>query len=88
MNLDGEALLKSLARVRGRLEPNAPLADFTWFRVGGPAEVLFTPADEADLAEFVHWGGPSMRTAITRTYSSVPAIFRRFLSRRSGDVER
>jgi UDP-N-acetylmuramate dehydrogenase len=36
--------------LRGRLVPNAPLADLTWFRVGGPAEVLFSPADEEDLA--------------------------------------
>ncbi len=53
MKLDGEALLRRLPKVRGRLEANAPLADLTWFRVGGPAEVLFTPADEADLAEFL-----------------------------------
>ncbi len=51
--LDGEALLKRLPKVRGRLEANAPLADLTWFRVGGPAEVLYTPADEADLADFM-----------------------------------
>jgi hypothetical protein len=44
--LDGEALVKRLPAVRGRLEANAPLADLTWFRVGGPAEVLFTPQDE------------------------------------------
>jgi UDP-N-acetylmuramate dehydrogenase len=31
----------------------ASMADLTWFRVGGPAEILFTPADEADLAEFL-----------------------------------
>ena len=51
--LDGEALLKRLPAVRGRLEANAPLADLTWFRVGGPAEMLYTPADEADLADFM-----------------------------------
>ncbi|WP_137390768.1 UDP-N-acetylmuramate dehydrogenase [Rhodoligotrophos defluvii] len=51
--IDGEALLKRLPPVRGRLSPNAPLADLTWFRVGGPAEVLFTPADEQDLADFL-----------------------------------
>ena len=51
--IDGEALLKRLPMVRGRLEANALLADLTWFRVGGPAEVLFTPADEADLAAFL-----------------------------------
>ena len=37
-------------RVRGRLTPDAPLAPFTWFRVGGPAELLFQPADADDLA--------------------------------------
>ncbi|MFN4142052.1 UDP-N-acetylmuramate dehydrogenase [Aestuariivirga sp.] len=51
--IDGEALLKRLPAVRGRLEANAPLAELTWFRAGGPAEVLFTPADEADLAGFL-----------------------------------
>ena len=42
--LDGEALVKRLPAVRGRLDANAPLADLTWFRVGGPAEV--TVADD------------------------------------------
>jgi len=51
--LDGEALLKRLPQVRGRLEANAPLAELTWFRAGGPAEALFTPGDEADLATFL-----------------------------------
>ncbi len=32
---------------------NAMMADITWFRVGGPAQILFTPADEADLAHFM-----------------------------------
>ena len=40
-------------RLRGRLAAGAPLAPFTWFRVGGPAEVLFSPADEDDLAYFL-----------------------------------
>jgi len=39
--------------LRGRLLPNASLADITWFRVGGPAQVLFSPADEEDLAYFL-----------------------------------
>jgi UDP-N-acetylmuramate dehydrogenase len=39
-----------LPDLRGRLTANALLADITWFRVGGPAQVLFSPADEADLA--------------------------------------
>lgn len=46
-------LLSRLPPVRGRLIENAPLADITWLRVGGPAEVVFIPADEADLARFM-----------------------------------
>lgn len=38
---------------RGRLTPERPLSDLTWLRVGGPAEWLFQPADEADLAAFL-----------------------------------
>lgn len=53
VGLDGEALLRRLPKAEGRFEANAPLADLTWFRVGGPAEVLFTPANEADLAAFL-----------------------------------
>ncbi len=49
--LDGERLITRLPAVRGRLEPNFNLAPFTWFRTGGPAEVLFSPADEDDLAD-------------------------------------
>lgn len=51
--LDGIALLKRLPAVRGRLDANASLADLTWFRAGGPAEVLFSPLDEGDLAAFL-----------------------------------
>src|SRR5450759_4329369 len=36
--------------LRGRMLPNQSLAELTWFRVGGPAQVLFMPEDEADLA--------------------------------------
>lgn len=42
-----------LPPVRGRLLFDEPLAPFTWFRVGGPAEVLFLPADGDDLASFL-----------------------------------
>jgi len=48
-----ENLIPRLPAVRGRLRANAPLAGQTWFRVGGAAEVLFKPADAADLAEFL-----------------------------------
>ena len=47
------ALLERLPEVRGKLSVNVPLAPYTWFRVGGPAEVLFIPKDEADLAHFL-----------------------------------
>jgi UDP-N-acetylmuramate dehydrogenase len=39
--------------VRGRLTPNADIAPFTWFRVGGKAEWLFQPSDADDLASFL-----------------------------------
>ncbi|MGH6749061.1 MAG: UDP-N-acetylmuramate dehydrogenase, partial [Methyloceanibacter sp.] len=43
----------SVPELRGKLKPDALLEDFTWFRVGGPAQVLYSPADEADLAYFL-----------------------------------
>ncbi|WP_193335223.1 UDP-N-acetylmuramate dehydrogenase [Devosia beringensis] len=39
--------------IRGRLVPNQLLSEVTWFRVGGPAQLFFMPADEADLALFL-----------------------------------
>ena len=42
-----------LPAVRGKVLRDEPLGPFTWFRVGGPAEVLFLPQDEADLATFL-----------------------------------
>jgi UDP-N-acetylmuramate dehydrogenase len=46
--------LESLPPLRGRIQPDAPLAPFTWFRAGGSAEVLIRPADSTDLAAFLH----------------------------------
>jgi UDP-N-acetylmuramate dehydrogenase len=43
-------LKAQLPQLRGRLLSNEPLAPLTWFRVGGPAQVLFMPEDESDLA--------------------------------------
>lgn len=45
--------MSDLPPVRGTLTPNRSLADLTWLRVGGPADWLFQPADEADLADFL-----------------------------------
>lgn len=39
--------------LKGRLSANVLLSGITWFRVGGPAQLLFSPADEADLAYFL-----------------------------------
>lgn len=46
-------LLNRLPAVRGKLRAGALLSKTNWFGVGGPAEVLFRPADEADLAQFL-----------------------------------
>ncbi|MBM3523944.1 MAG: UDP-N-acetylmuramate dehydrogenase [Alphaproteobacteria bacterium] len=48
-----DRLIDRLPPVRGRLTENALLAPITWFRVGGPAEVMFRPADVDDLAQFI-----------------------------------
>ena len=53
-----DRLIERLPQVRGRLTENAPLGPLTWFRAGGPADVLFRPADAEDLAKFVA-GTPS-----------------------------
>ena len=46
-------LLERLPEVRGSLRADVPLAPFTWLRVGGAAQALFMPKDEADLAHFL-----------------------------------
>jgi UDP-N-acetylmuramate dehydrogenase len=47
------SLSKRLPPLRGRVQENVGLADLTWLRVGGPAEVLVTPADAEDLATLI-----------------------------------
>jgi UDP-N-acetylmuramate dehydrogenase len=46
-------LKSAMPELRGRVLGNESLAPLTWFRVGGPAQVLFTPADEDDLGYFL-----------------------------------
>jgi UDP-N-acetylmuramate dehydrogenase len=53
-----------LPAVRGRLVPNAPLGKQTWFGVGGNAEILFRPADVADLAGFLAELAPTMPVTV------------------------
>ena len=49
-----------LPAVRGAIERDAELAPYTWFRVGGPADVLFIPEDEDDLAAFLKGLDPAV----------------------------
>ena len=53
-------LRQAIPDLRGTLASDVPLAPFTWFKVGGPAEVLFTPADEDDLACFLEGCDPNV----------------------------
>src|SRR5471032_1737595 len=46
-------LKTAMPQLRGRLLANQSLAELTWFRVGGPAQLLFTPSDEDDLGYFL-----------------------------------
>ena len=65
--------------VRGRLLFDEPLGPFTWFRVGGPADVLFLPQDEDDLADFLMALGPSVPVTVSyrksARASAEPLIF-------------
>jgi len=49
-----------LPRIQGTIEPGASLADFIWFRTGGPAQWLVRPRDEQDLASFLAALDPSL----------------------------
>ena len=47
------SLISNMPKVRGKLSVNADIASSSWFKVGGPAEVLYEPADEIDLIDFM-----------------------------------
>ena len=53
-------MMQQLPKPRGALTPNRPLDGLTWLRVGGPADWLFQPADQDDLAAFLRDLGPEM----------------------------
>jgi len=53
-----------MSRLRGRLIANQPLADLTWFRVGGAAQVLFMPEDEPDLSYFLMHLAPDIPVTV------------------------
>ena len=78
----------------GRLAANAPLAPFTWFRVGGPAQILFTPADEEDLAYFLKRLPEDIPLTVLGLGSNmivrdggVPGVVIRLAGRAFGEVE-
>jgi UDP-N-acetylmuramate dehydrogenase len=58
------ALRSKLPALRGRLLANQSLAELTWFRVGGPAQVLFMPEDEDDLAYLLGQLPPELPVAV------------------------
>ena len=64
-------LIERLPPTRGDLEAEAPLARFTWFKVGGPAEVLFQPADADDLAQFLAAKPDDVPVTIIGTASNI-----------------
>jgi len=53
-----------LPPVRGRLQFDAALAPYTWLRVGGPADVLFLPSDDVDLATFLRALDPAVPVTV------------------------
>lgn len=53
-----------LPPVRGSILRDAPIKDLVWFRVGGPAEVLFRPADADDLAAFIAAKPEDLRVSV------------------------
>ena len=65
------SLLESLPPLRGRAQANAPLAPFTWFRVGGAAEVLVRPADADDLAAFLGALSPDVQVHVIGACSNL-----------------
>ncbi|MFY0611061.1 MAG: UDP-N-acetylmuramate dehydrogenase [Hyphomicrobiaceae bacterium] len=57
-------LTRSLPDLRGTLSAGTLLSELTWFRVGGPAQVLFRPVDEADLAYFLKNIDPDLAVSV------------------------
>ena len=60
-----------LPPVRGKLMRNEPLGPYTWFRVGGAADVLFIPADADDLADFLKGLDPAVPVQVLGVGSNV-----------------
>ena len=61
----------TLPTVRGKLLRDEPLGPYTWFRVGGNADVLFIPADADDLADFLKALDPAVPVQVLGVGSNV-----------------
>ncbi len=86
-------LKAAMPKLRGRLLANQPLAELTWFRVGGPAQALFTPADEDDLAYFLKHLPPEIPVYVVGVGSNLivrdggmPGVVVRLAPRAFGEV--
>jgi len=64
-------LINKVPKVKGDLITNAMLAKSSWFRVGGPAEVLFIPRDETDLVKFIKELDPKIPLLVLGATSNV-----------------
>jgi len=62
---------EALPMVRGKILRDEPLSPFTWFRVGGAADVLFLPADAEDLADFLRGLDPAVPVTVLGVGSNV-----------------
>ena len=86
--------LTAFPETRGKLIPGAELAPYTWFRVGGPADALFLPADEEDLAAFLKALDPSIPVTVLGVGSNlivrdggIPGVVIRLMGRYWGEIE-
>lgn len=89
-----DAIRAAAPELRGRLLENQSLADLTWFRVGGPAQVLFSPADEEDLSAFLAALDPSVPVTVIGLGSNlivrdggIPGVTIRLGGKAFGSVE-
>ncbi|SFK63531.1 UDP-N-acetylmuramate dehydrogenase [Methylorubrum salsuginis] len=89
-----DAIRAAAPNLRGRLLENQSLADLTWFRVGGPAQVLFSPADEEDLSVFLAALDPAVPVTVIGLGSNlivrdggIPGVTIRLGGKAFGSVE-
>ena len=66
-----DRLVDRLPAVRGEYREDVALARYTWFRVGGPAEVLFLPADKDDLQHFLAGTPPDIPVTVLGVASNL-----------------